>query len=1305
MKVPPKTDISKNQGEPSVIRDPNQSFWSWWKPAGWGIKAALFPLPVFFFGILILWLADISTAYESTAVLFLSNIAFTFLASLLICWMAGCAFLASGQAHLIMLGCGALTWGVGNVMASALFARDPNLAITIHNLGALCAAAFHLVGITLRWPIEIQPNNRGFWLALGYPGGLLPISIISVMAVTQQTPAFFVPGAGGTPIRQIVLASSILCFMASSWMVLKLLQKKRSVFLYWYALALALLAIGLLGVMLQRVSGGPLGWAGRVAQLLGAIYLLASAFWAYREFGGWRFLVNTAEGTGSATPNKARLFRLAVRYGTAAIMVGIAYGFRLVLTTSVGPGLPVYITFFPAVMVAAMLAGFGPGLLAAFLSALILWEGSPHLIGSASFDSPAERLGLLLFLGICAFLSLVAELYRQSQRKAAAYDRSSALRASEERFRRLVEVSSEIVWVTDDQTQPKEDSPSWRAYTGDTLENWLAGGWLKRVHPDDQSAAASLWREAASSNRPYSMEFRLLHHSGQYRRMQCRAVPILNPDGSIREWIGMSTDVTEFKAAEQALQNREQQLRIITDAIPALISYIGRDQRYHFVNRQYEVWFGQHPGDLLGKTMTEVLGAKAMEQLAPFVDRVLKGEDIRFEVEAHYPRHNTRWIDAHYVPDANAQGQISGFFVLVQDITTRRRLQEALRQSESFLRSILDNLAAFVGVLTPDGTVVQINRAPLEAAGLQRGDVVGKKFWECHWWTHSHKLQLELEAACERALQGEIVRFDAEIRLADNQTMFIDCQIAPLRNDSGQITYLIPSAVDITRRREAEASLRSSEEQFRKIYEHAATGIVITSLEGLLEGCNPAYETITGYTESELRGMSLAGLVHPEDRESYNRLIRQLLAGEVPHFQNENRYYRKDGAIVWVQTSISTLRDADGLPAHIIGLARDITEAKASRDLLRESEARLRIAKSAAQLGIFDHDLPTGALTCDERAGELLEAKGASTMEQLLAGLDPMDRVLAKDAMQTALAPDSGGTFSFECRIPTPQGTTRWLASTGQVLFSHAKPVRLVGTVQDITQRREFQVELERLVAERTSKLQELVGDLEHFSYSITHDMRAPLRAMKGYGEVLVELCPECPNPQRKTFLQRIMAAADRMDCLIVDALNYSRAVRQELPLSPVDPGRLIRGMLDSYPEFQTDRADIQIIGELPPVLANEAGLTQCFSNLLGNAVKFVRPGKRAKVRISSETVSDTIRIWIEDNGIGIPETMISKVFDMFSRGQTTHEGTGIGLALVRKVVHRMGGKVGVESEVGKGSRFWVELLAAPDRGSERGRC
>jgi signal transduction histidine kinase len=167
------------------------------------------------------------------------------------------------------------------------------------------------------------------------------------------------------------------------------------------------------------------------------------------------------------------------------------------------------------------------------------------------------------------------------------------------------------------------------------------------------------------------------------------------------------------------------------------------------------------------------------------------------------------------------------------------------------------------------------------------------------------------------------------------------------------------------------------------------------------------------------------------------------------------------------------------------------------------------------------------------------------------------------------------------------------------------------------------------------------------------------------------------------------------MDGLIRDALSYSKAVQTELRLTPVDAGKLLRGMLDSYPEFQAAKRNITVKPELPLVVANEAGLTQVFSNLLGNALKFVEPGKTPVVRVWGEARDGWVKLWVEDDGTGISKAMLPRVFDMFSRGNSEQAGTGIGLALVCKVVSRMGGKIGVESEPGKGSRFWVELRRA----------
>jgi PAS domain S-box-containing protein len=289
----------------------------------------------------------------------------------------------------------------------------------------------------------------------------------------------------------------------------------------------------------------------------------------------------------------------------------------------------------------------------------------------------------------------------------------------------------------------------------------------------------------------------------------------------------------------------------------------------------------------------------------------------------------------------------------------------------------------------------------------------------------------------------------------------------------------------------------------------------------------------------------------------------------------------------------------------------------------------------------------------------------------------------------------------------------------------------LIERIQDeralLAARRELALantDLEAKVRARTAKLQETVAELEHFSYTITHDMRAPLRAMTGLGDILREQCSDCTHTVRLEYLRRIAESAERMDQLITGALQYSGVLRQHVPLAPVDTGALLRGILESYPQFQPPRANVRIDGPLPRVLGNQSALTQCFSNLLENAVKFVHPGQTPEVRIWAEVGGGerqsvgaserdasapqdaprstlptldarTVRLWFEDEGIGIEAQYHEKIWQMFQQLNKDFEGTGVGLALVRKAVDRMEGKVGVESEFGEGCRFWIELKEA----------
>jgi signal transduction histidine kinase len=244
------------------------------------------------------------------------------------------------------------------------------------------------------------------------------------------------------------------------------------------------------------------------------------------------------------------------------------------------------------------------------------------------------------------------------------------------------------------------------------------------------------------------------------------------------------------------------------------------------------------------------------------------------------------------------------------------------------------------------------------------------------------------------------------------------------------------------------------------------------------------------------------------------------------------------------------------------------------------------------------------------------------------------------------------------------------------------------------TQLQKHATHLENTVADRTARLTETVGELEAFSYSIAHDMRAPLRSMRGFSTLLCHDYGDKFDDTARDYLRRIDTSAARLDALITDVLNYSKVVRADLKLELVDTEKLVTEITESYPNLQPPNAQIVIHAPLPQLLANPAALTQVISNLLGNAVKFVPPGVKPRVVVRGETRGELARLWFEDNGIGISPQGQAKLFQMFQRLNRTeaYEGTGIGLAIVRKAIERMGGRAGVESEPGHGSRFWIEL-------------
>jgi two-component system, sensor histidine kinase and response regulator len=237
-----------------------------------------------------------------------------------------------------------------------------------------------------------------------------------------------------------------------------------------------------------------------------------------------------------------------------------------------------------------------------------------------------------------------------------------------------------------------------------------------------------------------------------------------------------------------------------------------------------------------------------------------------------------------------------------------------------------------------------------------------------------------------------------------------------------------------------------------------------------------------------------------------------------------------------------------------------------------------------------------------------------------------------------------------------------------------------------------------QLIENLNEQLRYANEELEAFSYSVSHDLRSPLRTIQGYARALLEECGPQLAPSAAGYLARIEKAALRMDALMQDVLAYSRLTKADIQIGPVDLETLIDEIVRDSGGLKLSKAKVTLSRPLDPVLGHEACLTQCLSNLLENSAKFVPPDTAPEIKVRTETRNGRVRIWVEDNGIGIDPAHHGRIFHMFGRVHPakSYEGTGMGLTIVKRAVERMGGTLGVESSLGRGSRFWIELGARP---------
>ena len=655
--------------------------------------------------------------------------------------------------------------------------------------------------------------------------------------------------------------------------------------------------------------------------------------------------------------------------------------------------------------------------------------------------------------------------------------------------------------------------------------------------------------------------------------------------------------------------------------------------------------------------------------------------------------------------------------LFIEDVTEQRASQAAIRTSEIRYRRLFEAARDGILIIDPDTRkITDANPFMSELLGYRHKELLGKELWQIGLL----KDEKASRAAFQELRKKHFIRYE-DLPLQNKKGRRNEVEFVSNLYDEDGRKVIQCNIRDITERKHSETALRESEQRFRALFDMGPVAVYSCDASGTIQEFNRRATLLWGRKPKQgdtnerfcgsLKMYQTNGTSMPHNQCP----MAGVLNGEIPGARDaEVIIERRDGSRITCIVNIVPLKNEQSEITGAINAFYDITERKQSETALRESESRYRDLFNSMDEGFCTVEMIFGK---QEQAVDYRFLEVNPSFEKQ-SGIEnaPGKRV-------RELIPDlEVSWFKVFGAVAVTGKPIRFVAESkamGSRWFDvyafgvGAKKENKVAILfSDITERKTSEqallaakneiarraLDLEQVVTERTGELKGTIGELERFSYSVSHDMRAPLRAMQSYASYLVDEYGNKLDEQGTYYLHQIMRSAVRLDHLIQDVLSYTRVLHSKLPMESVDLDRLIRDIVETFPNGQPIKPEIHIIGTLPRVIGNEALLAQIASNLLSNGAKFVPPGTKPLLEISAEVIGgDSVRVWFKDNGIGIAQEDHKRIFRLFERVHpvTEYEGTGIGLTIVRKATERMGAQVGFKSALGKGSHFWIQLKKA----------
>lgn len=743
-----------------------------------------------------------------------------------------------------------------------------------------------------------------------------------------------------------------------------------------------------------------------------------------------------------------------------------------------------------------------------------------------------------------------------------------------------------------------------------------------------------------------------------------------------------ASGIAERQTPEQKERTHIEELERFYNLSPELLCVADHFGRFVRLNSQWKDLLGYEPEELIGRAFLEFVHPDDRETTLRMTILAEVRPIIDFTNRYRHKDGSYRWLEWR----SNPTGE--WIYAAARDVTDRRSAQEALQVSELRYRSLIASIPVVLYVIDRDGIFVFSEGRGLDRLGLRPGQVVGQSVFDLY------ADQPDTLADVRRALAGETVNSRGY-----GPGVEFEVRYTPIYGENGEVTGTVGVAMDITERKQMEDSLRRSEERYRLLFENMTSGYLLHEMIYDESGkpvdyryldANPAFEKVTGDTIANILGRTRLEVAPLRPMDSLERFAHVAETGESMSFINYDSDHRQ-----YYDNYVFCPRKG-----QFAVIFNNITERVLTAEALKESEARFQMLVSNMHEGVALHDVVR------DEDGKPINYRLVSVNAQYenILGVRRED-VVGRLANEVYGTPEPPYLEEFTaCLTRGPQYMETYFPPMDRHFSISIAPWGNNGFATiftDITERKRveadmlrFNAELEQRVEERTAQLEASNRELESFAYTVSHDLRAPLRAIDGFSQALVEDYFDLLDQPGRDLVTRIRGGAQRMDKLIDSLLALSRYARAEMRRTRLDLGSLARQVADDLQEWAPERQIEWVIAADLEVNADPTLMRVVMENLLDNAVKFTSTRPVAHIEVGSEERPEGRVFYVRDNGVGFDMAYAGKLFGVFQRLHDAREyrGNGIGLTTVQRIVMRHGGSVWAQSAPDQGTTIYFTL-------------